>query len=188
MSTETQRLRLARATDSERKSVPDAHPLPPPSSASSPTPNPEPRTLNPSSPIETFLTLYLDESLTLADIAFTLGLSITETLARTTEPDFLKLLETYTAAQDKRAEVLARANRATAARTFSRLAETCDKPETARKAAGEIIRMQAKSQPDRVTNEHRIAAASVFAKRPVPSVRELLTPILGPATPKPSTA
>jgi hypothetical protein len=163
-------------------------PTPPchrPPSAPSHAAGPKPQA---DSPLERFLSLYLDETLTLADIAFTLGLSITETLARTTEPDFLKLLETYTAAQDKRAEVLARANRATAARTFSRLAETCDKPETARKAAGEIIRMQAKSQPDRVTNEHRIAAASVFAKRPVPSVRELLTPILGPATPKPSTA
>jgi hypothetical protein len=161
-------------------------------SANTPTSSPSAQALTSSSPQalphERFLALYLDETLTLADIAFTLSISIIEALARTEDPEFVKLLETYTAAQEKRNEALARANRATAARTFARLAEYSDKPETARKAAGDIIRMQdAKEKHELATRNTRIRAVQAYAKLPSPNVRDLLAPILGPPTPASNT-
>ncbi len=172
---------------------------PPPASQKPQAPTPSPQDSSPKtqpvpspqadSPLERLLSLYLDETLTLADIAFTLSLSITETLARTSDPEFLKLLEIYTAAQEKRAEFLARAGRATAARTFARLAEYSDKPETARKAAADIIRMQPKNSTQQIKPETRISAVRAYIKHPTPNIRELLAPILGPDTsPRKSTA
>ncbi len=90
---------------------------------------------------ERLITLYLDPDLTLADMAFTLGLSIPELLDLTERDEFKALLERYADAHRRRAAYLADAALVAAARTFSRLAETCDKPETARKAAGALVRM-----------------------------------------------
>lgn len=128
------------------------------------------------------LSLYIDERLTIADIAFTLNISISETLARLAAPEFLRLLENYTAAQERRSAALIRSYRVVAARNLAKLAESADKPETARKAAVELIRMQKNDDPSPqvITPDQRIRAVATYSRTPTADVRDLLSPILGP--------
>lgn len=128
------------------------------------------------------LSLYIDERLTIADIAFTLNISISETLARLAAPEFLRLLENYTAAQERRSAALIRSYRVVAARTLAKLAESADKPETARKAAVELLRMQKNDDPSPqvITPDQRIRAVATYSRTPTADVRDLLSPILGP--------
>lgn len=134
-------------------------------------------------PHEQLLALYLDERLTLLDIAFTLGLSLRDTIARTQHPDFITLLTTYSDAQDKRADLLLRASRPAIIRSLTRIARTADDPDPARKAASDLARMQATPKPNEITHDLLIRAINAYNKNPGNYTRALLAPILGPAPP-----
>ncbi|MDX2115625.1 MAG: hypothetical protein SFZ24_08415, partial [Planctomycetota bacterium] len=57
--------------------------------------------------LDTLLTYYLDATMTIADVAFCLSRTITETLDLLESPDFIALRERYAAAQERRAATAA---------------------------------------------------------------------------------
>ncbi len=155
--------------------------------------------MNTNTPItgERLLALYLDPTLTVADIAFTLGLSIPDLLELVERDEFKALFEQYAAAHEARAAALARVGLDLAARTFLRIAQTCDKPETARKAAGALVRLRTADSPNRATNSlkepARLAAdspkesvPSAAAPRPAPHRRRPPEPRATPHRDTPS--
>ncbi len=103
--------------------------------------------------VESLIRLYLDPALTIADIAKSLGLTCSQLIALTKLPLFIELLDEFEEATQERAARLVRCSIDLAARTFVRIAETADKPETARKAAGAIVRMH--KDRARTTNRDR---------------------------------
>lgn len=90
---------------------------------------------------ETILHLYLDPALTIGDIALSLGVSCATLIGLTKHPRFIELLDEFEQASEERAARLARCGLDLAARTFVKVAQSADKPETARKAAGAIVRL-----------------------------------------------
>ena len=73
--------------------------------------------------------------------------------------EFLALAEEYAAMQEARAAYLARCASEVAARNFIRIVETCDRPETCRKAAGAIVRMSSGGSPKPASTDMRIRGA-----------------------------
>lgn len=135
--------------------------------AFAPNPAPPPEDLVNAFTNEKLLEHYLDERMTIADIAFNIGRTIAETLEALRSPGFLTLAENYAATQARRAAFVARCALETAARSYIRLAKTCDKPETTLRAAGAIVRMSASNDPRPASMDMRIrAAATLVNARP----------------------
>ncbi len=106
--------------------------------------------------------------MSISDIAFTLSKPIAETLTILEDPEFVALLEHFTRAHEARAALLARWGMEAATRTFTRLSEFIDHPETARKSAGALVRILADSKPKPISPETRLKAAAALLNSSIP--------------------